>query len=137
MLQDPLGIVAFIASVVFWAIAIFKPSKPQTEEQNTTSAPPAGNLFATRIAQLGFLIALTLATSFGLYAILQNFENSPLGSSLLLAGLAFLAWLLLTRPERFAMLLIGGIVVFGSIGLISQCSSTGSDSLEFRPPRSL
>ena len=137
MLQEPLGIFVFIVSLIYWGVAIFKPTKPSKAVDEDTPTSDTSSRTGAVIAQIGFLIVLTLATSLGLYALLQDFERAPARAALLLAGIAFLGWLLLARPERFALLLIGGIVVLGSVGLLGKCSTNGSDSLDNRPPRSL
>lgn len=137
MLQDPIGVIVFLVSLIFWAVAIFKPVKQKETKEGDAPPGDTGGRLGALVASVGFLIVLTLATSIGLYKLLQTFESSPGTSSLLLAGIAFVGWLLLARPERFAQLLIGGLIVFGGIGLLGQCSSKGGNSFEYHPPRSL
>lgn len=137
MLQEPLGIVVFIISLIYWSVAIFKPTKPRIEDEKTEATSEPSNKFGLIVVQIGFLIVLTFGSALGLFAILQNFGRAPGRSILLLVGITFLGWLLLARPERFAVILIGGIIVMGSSGLLGRCSTNGSDTFEYRPPRSL
>jgi len=137
MLQDPLGVVVLVLSLVYWSVAIFKPRKPKAPQQPSPASGEEPSQLGALVASIGFLIAFTLATAAGTYEVLRGFESSPGRSALLLAAIAFLGWLLLARPEKFAYLLVGSIFVFGGIGLLGKCSTNEAESVEMREPRSL
>ena len=135
MLNDPLGILALICSVVYWWFALYAPSKPSSVEAGTEpdTKAPAGKTVANAV----FLFVSSLTTSAGVYELLSRFEAAPVSSRLLLARVAALGWLLLARPERFVQLLLAVVFLFGGAGLLTKCSLEEGSALEAHPPRSL
>ena len=123
MLKDPVGVFLLIVCAIYWGFVLFKPAEP-TKPENPEQPQPEGKKGKQSIPlSLVVLVIGSLATSAAIYALIQNIEKTPAQSLILLGVLGYLLYLLLAKPEKFALVLVGGIVVFGLASMLGQCSN--------------
>ena len=134
MINDPVGVLVLLASFTYWWFAIFYKKKSDIKNQPSTDSDESKSKAGAFVASIGIFLFMGFVTSIGIYSVIQDIPKSPAKSVLSLLAIGGVLWLLIAKPDRFAILLVGAIVLFGSIGLLGNCSGlrqTDTDGMPY------
>ena len=133
MINDPVGVLVLLTSFTYWWFAIFYNKKSDIKNQPSSDSDESKSKTGAFVASIGIFLFMGLVTSLGVYSVIQDIPKSPAKSVLSLLAIGGVLWLLIAKPERFAILLLGSIVVFGSIGVLGNCSGERSGDTDEMP----